>query len=57
MDLEKVLFCDKEEIQPILKKCNITYNPETNTFKRGDVFAHTIHHYERPVSFIQQKIK
>ena len=56
-NLEKFLFCDSVEIESILKNYNIIYNRDSNTIKRVDKWTNPVVHYDRPVSFIQERIK
>ena len=58
-NLEKVLFCDTPEIPSILKDYQMKYNSTTKAISHDSkaTFNNTIKHYERPVSFIQTKIK
>ena len=58
-NLEKVLFCDTPEIPSILNDYQMKYNSTSQTISHNSnvSFNNTIKHYERPVSFIQTKIK
>lgn len=56
-NLEQFLFCDSFEIESILKNYNIVYNRDTHTIKRCGTFINALIHYDRPVSFIQERIK